>query len=137
MKEKIIIKNEVSALNNLTSKVEELSERWELPMPLSMNINLVLEEAVSNIIFYAFTDKKAHEIQIEIALNNEELTLIIEDEGIPFDPTTKKAPDISLPADERPIGGLGIFLISKIMDHVSYQRDENKNRLTLKKKIKL
>ena len=137
MEETIIISNHVDELSVLAAKIEELSEKWELPMPLTMNINLVLEEAVSNVIFYAFPDKQEHDISISLELKNDELTIVIEDGGIPFDPTSMKEPDISLPADERPIGGLGIFLISKIMDHVYYQRINEKNILTLKKNTKL
>ena len=137
MEETIIISNHVDELSVLAAKIEELSEKWELPIPLTMNINLVLEEAVSNVIFYAFPDKQEHDISISLELKNDELTIVIEDGGIPFDPTSMKEPDISLPADERPIGGLGIFLISKIMDHVYYQRINEKNILTLKKNTKL
>jgi serine/threonine-protein kinase RsbW len=68
-------------------------------------------------------------------LTGEELTIEIEDEGIPFDPTLSKQPDLNLPVEERPIGGLGIFLISKIMDSVTYTREEKKNILTLKKNL--
>ena len=137
MEETIIISNHVDELSVLAAKIEELSEKWELPIPLTMNINLVLEEAVSNVIFYAFPDKQEHDISISLELKNDELTIVIEDGGIPFDPTSMKEPDISLPADERPIGGLGIFLISKIMDYVYYQRINEKNILTLKKNTKL
>jgi serine/threonine-protein kinase RsbW len=63
--------------------------------------------------------------------------LIVEiiDDGIPFDPTSLKKPDLTLPAEERPIGGLGIFLITKIMDSVNYTRNNNQNILTLIKNI--
>jgi len=135
MEQRITITNNVGELLVLAAAVEELAERWELPIPLTMNINLVLEEAVSNIIFYAFPDQKEHKIEITIRKENDTLTLVIEDDGVSFDPTSKELPDIDLPAEERPIGGLGIFLISKIMDNVSYKREQEKNSLTLKKKL--
>ena len=101
-----------------------------------MNINLALEEAVSNIIFYAFSDSKDHEIQININLKNNQLTIIIEDNGKPFDPTDVANPDINLTAENRPIGGLGIFLIRKIMDKVFYLRaDEKKYSYNNQKKL--
>jgi len=134
-KENIIIANKVEELPVLANRIEELAEKWELSLPLTMNLNLVLEEAVSNIIFYAFKDLEEHEIKISIFLLDNELTINIQDEGIPFDPTLKKDPNINMPAEERPIGGLGIFLISKIMDTVSYIRENKKNILILKKKI--
>jgi anti-sigma regulatory factor (Ser/Thr protein kinase) len=135
MEEKLKITNRVEELNVLAAKIEELVERWELPMSLTINLNLVLEEAVSNVIFYAYPDGEMHTITISFSLADKELSVVIEDEGIPFDPTKMKKPDINLTADERPIGGLGIFLISKIMDNVSYERVEGKNSLTLKKKL--
>jgi serine/threonine-protein kinase RsbW len=134
-KENIVITNKVDELPILAGKIEELAEKWELPMSLAMNLNLVLEEAVSNVIFYAFTDQEKHEIGIYLSLESNTLTIEIIDAGIPFDPTLRQNPDISLPAEERPIGGLGIFLISKIMDSVSYKRYNNQNVLTLIKNI--
>jgi len=135
MEEKIILSNNVEEISLMAAKVEELAENWELPIPLAMNLNLVLEEAVTNIIFYGFPEGGDHLINISIALSGQELIVVIDDDGIPFDPTLKEQPDTDLPADERPIGGLGIFLIRKIMDNVSYTREEKKNILTLKKKL--
>jgi len=134
-KENIVITNNVDELPILAGRIEELAEKWELSIPLTMNLNLVLEEAVSNVIFYAFKDKEKHEINISISLEENNLTIEISDEGIPFDPTLRNKPDLSLPAEERPIGGLGIFLITKIMDSVNYKRLNNKNILTLIKNI--
>jgi len=135
MKEVFEIENKIEALSILAGKIEELAEKWELSMPLTMNLNLVLEEAVSNVIFYAFNDHQKHLIQISLALENKILTVEIVDDGIPFDPLSQKLPDITLPVEERPIGGLGILLILKIMDQVSYSRQNNQNRLTLVKNI--
>jgi len=135
MKEVFEIENRVEELSVLATKIEALAEKWELSMPLTMNLNLVLEEAVSNVIFYAFKDHRKHLIQISIALEHQVLTIEIVDDGIPFDPLSQKQPDITLPVEERPIGGLGILLISKIMDQVSYSRQNNQNRLTLVKNI--
>lgn len=137
MNEKFIIANNIEELPLLFEKIEEMAERWGLSVPLAMNINLVIEEATSNIIFYAFNDDRKHDIFISILLLGSQLTIIFEDEGMPFDPTSASVPDINLPADERPVGGLGIFLISKIMDEVTYEREQRKNILTTKKKIQL
>ena len=135
MKEVFEIENRIEALSVLAGEIEDLAEKWELPMQLTMSLNLVLEEAVSNVIFYAFNDHQKHLIQISLALENKILTVEIVDDGIPFDPLSQKLPDITLPVEERPIGGLGILLILKIMDQVSYSRQNNQNRLTLVKNI--
>ncbi|MBN1925105.1 MAG: ATP-binding protein [Prolixibacteraceae bacterium] len=135
MKEEFSILNSIDELPVLAGKIEELGEKWDLPMPLTMNLNLVLEEAISNIVFYAFHDKGKHPIHIAVQNESHEIEIVIEDSGRPFDPTSKEKPDINLPAEDRPIGGLGIFLISKIMDKVEYKRENDKNILILKKKI--
>lgn len=136
MEKKITIKNDVDQIHNLAGEVEKTGEEWELSQALVTNLNLVLEEAVSNIIFYAFEDKQQHDIEITLRLNNQEICVIIMDDGKPFDPTKSKVPEIDLPAEERQIGGLGIFLMGKIMDSMKYERKENQNVLTLKKTIK-
>ena len=130
-----IMINSITELPVLARKTEDLAQEWELPVSLTMNISLVLEEAFSNIIYYAFNDDGVHKIRITISLRNDKLTVRIKDDGIPFDPTAQRQPDITLPAVERPVGGLGIFLISKIMDTVYYSREKNLNVLTLTKQI--
>jgi anti-sigma regulatory factor (Ser/Thr protein kinase) len=130
-----VIENQVGELSALAEKIDELAEKWELSQALAMNINLVIEEALSNIIFYAFTDRDKHEIRISISLINNRLTIKITDDGSSFNPLAQQQPDITLPAEERPVGGLGIFLISKIMDKMKYTRQKNQNILTLNKSI--
>ena len=132
---RFVIKNQIGELSSLAEKIDELAEEWELSPALAMNINLVIEEAVSNIIFYAFTNNGKHEIGISVSLNNSQLTIKITDNGIPFNPLSQQQPDITLPAEERPVGGLGIFLISQIMDNMHYIRQKNQNILTLIKSI--
>ena len=130
-----VIQNQIEQLSSLAEKIEELAEKWELSQALAMNINLVIEEALSNIIFYAFTDTGIHEIRISVSLTNKRFTIKITDDGIPFNPLLQQLPDINLPAEERPVGGLGIFLISQIMDEMNYSRQKNQNILTLNKSI--
>ena len=86
MEEHLIFINKIDELAVLSAKIEDLAERWEIPLPVSMNINLVLEEAISNIIFYAYNDSEEHQIKVDITINGKDLVLKIEDDGIPFDP---------------------------------------------------
>jgi len=130
-----VIENQIEELSSLAVKIEKLAEEWELSQELAMKINLVIEEAVSNIIFYAFNDKKKHVIKISISVEKGKLEITFRDDGIPFNPLDQKKPDINLPAEERPVGGLGIFLISQMMDEMHYSRDKNQNILILKKSI--
>jgi anti-sigma regulatory factor (Ser/Thr protein kinase) len=132
----IQIVNQIDELSRIAGFLDELAEEWDLPMPLVLSINLVLEEALTNVILYGFDDENKHTISIEFGKSGDLLTISIIDDGHEYDPTLKEDPDITLAADERPIGGLGIYLIKKIMDIVEYQRINSKNHLILTKNIK-
>jgi len=135
MKKQLILKNEVSQILLLEEFVESIGQDLSLEPELVMNLNLVLEEAVSNVIMYAYPANVSHNIIIDAQKIDDSLIFIIKDTGVEFDPTKVKEADISLSAEERSIGGLGIFLISKIMDTIEYQRIEDENILTLTKKL--
>ncbi len=135
MTTEIIIKNEIEELNRVAEFIEMLGERRGFDMALVMNLNLALEEAISNIILYAFPQKMGEEISIKCTEVNNSLIFIISDKGVEFDPTRVSEADITLSAEEREIGGLGIFLIRQIMDEVKYERIDNKNILTIKKDL--
>ena len=99
------------------------------------NLNLVLEEAVVNVINYAYPRKEHQPIYLSATLHESTIVLILTDTGKEFDPTMVPDVDITLSADEREIGGLGIFLIRQIMNEVKYERIDGKNVLTLEKKL--
>ncbi len=130
-----VVENKMDELSSLAEKIERLADEWSISQELSMKINLVIEEALSNIILYAFNDKLKHEIRISVSKEDNNLEITFKDDGIPFNPLLQKKPDINLPAEERPVGGLGIFLISQVMDEMHYSRDKNQNILILKKSI--
>ncbi|HKM92579.1 MAG TPA: ATP-binding protein [Prolixibacteraceae bacterium] len=132
---RITIINNIDQLPTLAEQIEQIADEWELDPMLAMNMNLVIEEAITNVIFYAFNDQENHQIDIDFNLNDSILKLVITDDGTPFDPTQKGDPDTTLSVEDRQIGGLGIFLIRKIMNEVKYKRKNNKNILTLTKSI--
>ncbi len=134
-KKEISIKNQLTQLEVLVNELEILSEEWELPMSISLNLNLVLEELITNTIFYGYEDQDEHFIQIEISLENKVITMRITDDGKEFNPLLMAEPDIELSVEERKIGGLGIHFVRKLMDEVTYSRCAEKNILTLKKSI--
>ena len=100
-----------------------------------MSMNLALEEAVVNVMSYAYTAGTRGNVDIEAQANERRLKFTISDWGIPFDPTANKEVDTTLSAEERPIGGLGIHLIRQMMDSINYERIDGKNVLTLRKKL--
>ena len=122
-------------LPNDISTISPVCEEKGLDMALTMNLNLALEEAVVNVMSYAYPDSQG-DVKVDIMIDDQKVVSILTDSGIPFDPTQKGDVDTTLPAEERPIGGLGIHLVKQIMDKVSYQYVGNQNILTLEKNIK-
>ncbi|HEX3026476.1 MAG TPA: ATP-binding protein [Clostridia bacterium] len=94
-----------------------------------------LDEILTNTVGYGFKDSEEHEIIVKFVLYNKTLTIEIRDDGIPFNPLKQPEPDLSQNIEERPIGGLGIHLVRKMMDAVDYRREEGCNILTIKKHI--
>ena len=135
MEKEIRISNHLNEIVVLASFIEELGEELSLPAETVMNINLALEEAVANIIMYADPPKEQHIILLKVTSTEKQLIFLLTDKGASFDPTQVEEVDITLPIEERPIGGLGIFLIRSIMNEISYQRIDNENRLIMKKDI--
>ena len=135
MEKKLVIKNDISEINKLTVFIEELSEELVLTPELTFNLNLVLEEAVSNVIYYAYGEEKQKEISLMAKMSENNLIFVLTDSGKEFDPTKAPDADITLSAEEREIGGLGIFLIRQIMNLVEYQRIDGKNVLTMGKQL--
>ena len=129
----IIMRNDIQQIPTLAEWVDELG----IPMELNMPINLALEEAVSNVMLYAYPGRNDGKVFVEFAKakdeQGEKLIFTISDSGIPFDPTAKPEADITLSAEERAIGGLGIHLVRKLMDEIRYERQDEKNILTLVK----
>lgn len=135
MQEEIRITNNIDEIGKLTEFVEELGTELSLPMETTMHINLALEEAVSNIIMYAYPQGETHEIMLRTTVTKNQIIFLLTDNGLSFDPTD--APDVNLdvPVEERKIGGLGIFLIRSIMNEISYQRLDGENRLIMIKNL--
>lgn len=133
--EELTLTNKIEEIGKLEPFIEQIGERLSLALDLVFNLNLVLEEAVSNVINYAYPQQEGKEINIQASLMKDNLIFVITDSGVAFDPTLVPEADITLSAEERPIGGLGIFIIKQIMNEVNYQRIDGKNVFTLKKFI--
>jgi anti-sigma regulatory factor (Ser/Thr protein kinase) len=131
----ITLPNDIATISQLSEFVETVCEEKGLDMALTMNLNLALEEAVVNVMSYAYPDSQG-DVKVDIMIDDQKVVSTLTDSGIPFDPTQKGDVDTTLPAEERPIGGLGIHLVKQIMDKVSYQYVGNQNILTLEKNIK-
>lgn len=113
---------------------EEELEKAELPMKVTMQMSIAFEEVFVNIAHYAYPDGEEGKATIELIFEDGVMTFRLKDSGIPFDPLAQKDPDITLGADDRDIGGLGIFMTKKYMDDISYEYKDSMNILTMKKK---
>ena len=135
MEKSIILANDISEISRLYEFVEEVGNDFELSPDIVFNLNLVLEEAVVNIINYAYPKEEHESSYLSARLHEGSIVLVLTDTGKEFDPTAAPEADVTLSADDRQIGGLGIFLIRQIMNEVKYERIEGKNVLTLEKKL--
>lgn len=135
MRKELRIKNQISELERVAQFIEEIGEELHLDMEMQMNLNLVMEEMVSNVIFYAYPKEADSEIELLAKSDGKKLTFVLSDQGKEFDPTAKEDADPDVNPAEREIGGMGIFIVKNIMNHVTYQRLEGKNLLTMTKNI--
>lgn len=136
MTKEIHIRNKIDDLQQVNLFVEEISNELRLDPELTMNFNLVLEEMVSNVIFYAYPEGTVAPISLTAQTDNGSIIFTLSDEGRAFDPMTRKENDLSINPADRELGGMGIFITKQIMDEVSYQRINGHNILTMKKSIK-
>jgi sigma-B regulation protein RsbU (phosphoserine phosphatase) len=132
---KLTLSNQLIEISRINDSFNEFAENYAIPLRVSLKINMVFDELLSNIINYAYTDQEAHEIVIQVDLFSSRLLITIEDDGIPFNLFLREKPDTEAPLEERPIGGLGIHLVKEVMDEVSYKRHFDHNRITLIKQL--
>jgi serine/threonine-protein kinase RsbW len=137
MKQTLILKNDIAELEKLRKFIEKLDEKLCLPKKCIVETNLALEEVFSNIVAYGYEDRREHFVKISAKTpHNGALILRVEDKGKPFNPLKVAEPALTDDLENRGIGGLGIHLIKKLMDEVSYDYCEHKNVLEMKKAIK-
>ena len=128
----LTLKNDPSEIARTAEAIEAYGESHGWPMKWVMNLNLSLDELITNIVSYGYRDGEEHEIRITLTEEEGSLKVVLEDDGIPFDPLSE-APDPDLDAGvvERRIGGLGVYFVKSLMDEVAYERRGGCNRLTL------
>ena len=131
----LTLTNDLKRVPRLNEFIDEVCEANGFDMAVTMQINLAIEEAVVNVMNYAYPAGTKGDITIETVSNGVDLRFVISDTGKPFDPTAKADVDITLSAEDRKIGGLGIHLIRQIMDNINYERVDGHNVLTLIKKL--
>ncbi len=131
----ISLKNRPEEKRKLLAALESFVRTHQLPPAVSRAADLALEEHLTNVMDYAYDDRREHEICVRLDVNGAQLVVEVEDDGRAFDPTQAPELDTSLPPDQRPIGGLGIHFIRRSMDEVRYRRQANRNVLRMVKRL--
>ena len=126
----------VEALPDVLGFVDRMLEAYECPMKAQVAICVAIEEVFVNVAHYAYGEGEG-DVTLGIGFDEESRTVTfrMSDKGVPFDPLKKPDPDITLSAEEREIGGLGIFIAKKTMDSITYAYENGENILTMIKKI--
>ena len=130
--EELTLQNNVSEIKRLNNFVKDACSRLDIDSSLTYKLRLAVEEAVVNVMEYAYPSGTQGQVHIRMHSNGHRLKFIISDTGISFNPTEASVADTTLSAEERPIGGLGILLVRKLMDSINYERIDGKNVLTLR-----
>jgi serine/threonine-protein kinase RsbW len=136
MRTRLSLHNDSADFAHLTEFATEFSREHQLPDEERARLLIILDELFTNVVNYGYESatEKGH---IDVALSLRSGRLIIEfvDDGRPFDPLTSAAPDLNLPTDERPLGGVGIAIVRALVDEIGYRWDGNRNRLTLGRNV--
>jgi anti-sigma regulatory factor (Ser/Thr protein kinase) len=132
----LILLNRPSEIVRLQDKLESIAHEKGFPPKVLHDVQLSVEEHLTNVLHYAFPDEGEHKITVRLRPDDSEFCIEVEDDGRPFNPLEHPAPDLSQSLEQRPIGGLGIHMIRKSMDRVDYRRTEGKNILTMTRRIK-
>ena len=129
------LKNRLAEIARLGERLGEFAAVHQLAPSVLYDLNLALEEAVTNIISHGYSDHREHEILVRIRVESGEVIAEVKDDAPAFNPLTAPDADVTTPLDERTAGGLGIHLMRKLMDEIEYQRLEDGNLLIMKKNI--
>lgn len=129
------IKNNLMELERVSAALDHFRNQHGLSREVLFAVNLSIEEMITNIVSYGYDDSAEHEILIACILEDNQLTIRIEDDGKPFNPTAVPEPDLESSLMDRKVGGLGVHLAKKMMDKVEYRREENRNILEMGKHL--
>jgi anti-sigma regulatory factor (Ser/Thr protein kinase) len=130
----ITIPNRLSEIEKAARLIEAFGETHGLPPELVFNLNLALDEVVTNIISYAYDDDADHRVEVHVTLDRDEVSVRVEDDGRAFNPLDTQPPDLRLGIDERPIGGLGVHIVRSLMDALEYRRENGRNIFIMSKR---
>jgi anti-sigma regulatory factor (Ser/Thr protein kinase) len=135
MNKKLILKNDISEIKNLTDFLCKVCEENDICNKILCDATLAIEEIFANIVHYGYEDKNEHFVEINIKIADDNLALEIIDDGKPFNPLEEPPPKTDTSFEEREVGGLGIHLVRNLMDELEYKQVKGKNVLTMKVRL--
>ena len=134
MRKEIIFPAEIDSIPAITDFVNEALEEADCSMKAQTQIDIAIDELFSNIAYYAYGENKGEAtVVVDLDAEKREVSITFIDSGTPYNPLEKADPDVTLDAEERGIGGLGIFIVKKSMDEIRYEYTDQKNMLTIRK----
>jgi anti-sigma regulatory factor (Ser/Thr protein kinase) len=131
----VLLLNQPSELSRLHAIVAAFARENQITEKALAAMELALEEHVTNIIHYAYPDKDPHWIRVWLHSAPPWLEALVEDDGKAFDPLTHPAVDTTIALEHKPVGGLGIHMMRRSTDEMTYRREAGKNVLTLRKRV--
>lgn len=132
----VTIKNRLGEIDHVLQVVEAFGKQHRISEDVLYAITLSLDEILTNIISYGYSDSRVHDIAVHLGFDDVgDIFARVEDDARPFDPLQTKEAPVEAPIEQRPIGGLGIHLARNMMDHMEYKHEAGKNILLLKKKF--
>ena len=133
--QKITLPAVVDSIEKVTEFVNDRLQKSNIPQKIQTQIDVVIDELMSNVTKFAYRDGKNGNISVEMEVNEEEIAMTFRDSGVPFNPLEQADPDVNAPLEQRKIGGLGLFLVRKTMDRLNYVYENGQNVLTVIKKL--
>jgi anti-sigma regulatory factor (Ser/Thr protein kinase) len=128
---------DLAEIKRVSTLVEEFGQSNGLPSRMIFHVNLALDELITNLITYGYPDREPGDgdIRIDLVLDAGALTTQLRDDGFAFNPLEAPPPDLDLPVEEKPIGGLGIHFVLTVMDDVQYRYEDGFNHLTMRQNV--
>ena len=125
--------NERREIGRAAAAIEVFGREHSIAADDISAVNLALDEVLANIISHAYSDATRHSIAVRLTVDPHTLHVVVEDDGRPFNPLTWPQPDLDMPIEQRPVGGLGLHIARSVVDAIEYRREGQKNVLSLLK----
>ena len=129
------IRNEIPEIPLLAAKFQEFARQHDISEDVVFSFDLALDELLTNTIEYGYSNDQTGYIHLEFVLDDDSLTIEIEDDALAYNPLEAPLPDLDAPVIERPVGGLGVYLVRKIMDSVDYELSDGRNCLKISRHL--